>query len=68
MTLLERLQEIAGDITLGMECKVRVEEDAKGPFVQIKCWRRDVITGEWDRGFGSKAYLGVRHPLRNRPG
>jgi hypothetical protein len=56
MTFLERLQEVAADITLGMECQVRVEEDPKGCFVQIKCWRRDVITGEWDWGYGGKAY------------
>lgn len=56
MNLLERLEAIAADITLNMDCEVRVEEDAKGPFVQIKCWRKDVITGEMGWGFGGKAY------------
>jgi hypothetical protein len=55
-TFLERLQEIAGDITLGLNCEVRVEEDSKGVFVQIKCHRKDVITGDWGWGFGGKAY------------
>jgi hypothetical protein len=55
--LFERLQRIADDdIELGMNCSVRVDEDAKGPFVQIVCWRKDVITGEMGYGYGGKAY------------
>jgi hypothetical protein len=26
-------------------------------YYQIQCWRKDVITGEMDYGFGGKAYL-----------
>lgn len=54
--LIDRLTRIADDIELGMDCSVRVEEDAKGCFVQIRCYRRDVITGEMGYGFGGKAY------------
>lgn len=54
--LLLRLHNITSEIRLGMECSIRVDDTGRGPFVQIRCWRRDVITGEMGYGFGGKAY------------
>ena len=52
-----RLASIVADIELGMECEVRLGVSEEGRrFVQIKCWRRDVITDEYDWGYGGKAY------------
>jgi hypothetical protein len=56
MTLRDRLEAIQDEVELGMQCTIRIDEDEKGVFWQIKCWRRDVITSEWDWGFGGKAY------------
>lgn len=52
-----RLVRIVDDIDLGMGCSVRVELDSKGWFVQIRCYRQDVITREMGFGYGGKAYL-----------
>jgi hypothetical protein len=58
---LTRLIDIVSDIDLGMECKVVLDRDRAIEngryFVQIKCWRKDVITKKWDWGYGGKAYL-----------
>lgn len=58
---LERLERIAASIQLGMECEVKIghdDEHEPGRFYfQIKCWRRDVISGEFGYGYGGKAYL-----------
>lgn len=52
-----RLASIVADIELGMECEVRLGVSEEGRrFVQIKCWRRDVITDEYGWGYGGKAY------------
>lgn len=53
-----RLTRIADEITLGMDCDVRIEYDpTRGDwFVQIRCWRKDVITGEYGYGYGGKAW------------
>lgn len=52
-----RLAVIVADIELGMECEVRLGVSEEGRrFVQIKCWRRDVITGARGWGYGGKAY------------
>lgn len=54
---LNRLLGIAREIDLGMECSVRVDASEDGrPFLQIRCYRRDVITGEMGFGYGGKAY------------
>jgi hypothetical protein len=57
-TLIDRLEGIVGEIELGMRCDVRIGRDsAEGRvFVQIQCWRQDVITGEFGYGYGGKAY------------
>jgi hypothetical protein len=54
--LAERVREIIFEIDLGMDCTVRVGVDEPRVFVQIKCWRRDVITGEMGYGYGGKAW------------
>lgn len=55
--LTTRLVHIAHEITLGMDCEIRIGEDEGGrAFVQIKCWRMDVITKEYGWGYGGKAY------------
>jgi hypothetical protein len=63
-TFPERLARIAGDIALGMNCDVRIGQNLDyfdkdgnpdGPyFVQIRCWRLDVITGEEGYGYSGK--------------
>lgn len=57
----ERLDGIIGDIDLGMDCLVdigRDEENEPGRlYLQIACWRKDVITGEMGMGYGGKGYL-----------
>jgi len=53
-TLSARLERLASEVTLAENFGLRVEEDAKGWFLQITCWRRDVITGEMGEGHGGK--------------
>lgn len=58
---IERLERIRDDIELGMECVLVISQDQEvvngRMYFQIKCWRRDTITGEMGWGFGGKAYL-----------
>jgi hypothetical protein len=54
--LMERLERIASEIELGMDCTVRIGDTGRGPFVQIQCRRLDVITKEMGTGRGGKAY------------
>ncbi|UVG34314.1 hypothetical protein SEA_GRASSBOY_57 [Microbacterium phage Grassboy] len=56
-SLESRLRWIVAHIELGMECQVRLSrgEDARW-FVQIQCYRMDVITGKYGFGYGGKAY------------
>jgi hypothetical protein len=68
-TILERLQRIVSEVELDMQipCVVRIGRDegvydafgepAGKYFVQIQCFRRDVITGEEDWGYGGKEYI-----------
>lgn len=65
-TLIERLTAIAEDIELGMNCTVRIGRDEAWDedgcaigryFIQIECYRRDVITGEMGYGRGGKYHL-----------
>lgn len=54
---------IAEDVELPPNFRVMVGRDDRPQgrfFYQIKCWRKDVITGEWDWGFGSRAFLDER--------
>lgn len=51
-----RLAVIVADIELGMNCGVRLGVSEGRRFVQIQCWRKDVITGEYGWGYGGKAY------------
>lgn len=70
MTLMERypvethearLSRIIGEIELGMNCNIRLGYDSvRGEcFVQIRCYRKDVITGEMGYGYGGKAWPSV---------
>lgn len=54
--LKERVEQIAREIELGMDCTVLVKTGRKGVYVQIECLRMDVITGEMGKGRGGKAY------------
>lgn len=61
-TFPNRLLRIVGDIELGMDCQLRIGADMVDGaptryFLQVKCWRRDAITGEMGMGYGGKAYL-----------
>jgi hypothetical protein len=65
-TLYERLSTIIEDIDLGMNCTIRVGHDEAYDldgadigryFIQIQCYRRDVITGEMGFGRGGKYHL-----------
>jgi len=56
-----RLEQIVGDITLSENHAIVIGRDAAIPdgryYFQIKCWRKDAVTGEMGFGFGGKAYL-----------
>lgn len=60
-TFIDRLNRIKDEVTLGENFSVRVEQDRVIPdgrfYFQIVCWLKDIITGEWGYGYGSKAYL-----------
>ena len=56
-TFDQRLERIVNDIELGMKCKVRLGVSPEGRrFVQIQCWRMDVITKKEDWGYGGKGF------------
>lgn len=55
-TLHTRLRRIRDSIKLGMNCDIRIGSEGRGLFVQIRCYRMDVITKEMGYGFGGKAY------------
>lgn len=56
-SLESRLRRIITHIELGMQCEVRLSCDVDLRwFVQIQCYRKDVITGEYGFGYGGKAY------------
>lgn len=52
-----RLNRIVGDIELAENFGIVVGFDENRYYLQIRCLRRDVITGEADYGYGGKAYL-----------
>lgn len=58
---LSRIQALAAQIELGMNCDLIVGVDSEVPdgrfYLQVTCWRKDAITGEMGRGYGGKAYL-----------
>lgn len=58
---LSRLESIVDDIELGMDCIVLIGQDKENTpgrfYFQIRCYRRDVITGTYGYGYGGKAYL-----------
>lgn len=60
----KRLLRIRHDIELTMNCELLIDQDRAQDggryFVQIKCYRKDVITGEWDYGYGGKGYVDER--------
>lgn len=53
-----RLKRIVDEIQLGMKCGVRLgwSEERGEHFVQIQCWRMDVITKQEGWGYGGKAW------------
>lgn len=52
-----RLSSIVSEIELGMNCEIRLGVSEEGRrFVQIQCWRQDVITKVYGWGYGGKAY------------
>lgn len=59
--LVDKLWRILGAIDLAENFSLRIGVDEKVPapygavFIQVRCWRRDVITGKWDFGWGGKA-------------
>lgn len=57
-SMLSRLTRIVREISLGMQCGVVVgySEERDEHYVQIKCWRMDVITKEMGYGYGGKAW------------
>lgn len=65
-TFEERLKEIVSQIELGMNCQVRIGYSAErgDHFVQIQCWRMDVITKKEGWGFGGKGWPSP-HSTRN---
>lgn len=56
--LLRRLSTFRDEITLGMNCAIRIGQDPETErvFWQIQCYRMDVITKEMGYGFGGKYY------------
>lgn len=56
----DRLVAIKNDITLPDNFDIRIhrdpEEEGGKWFVQIMCWRRNVITGNMGWGYGGKGY------------
>ncbi|QDH91660.1 hypothetical protein QDA01_gp29 [Microbacterium phage Cinna] len=56
-----RVERLASEVRLGMQCRVIVGHDAEHEpgrlYLQIECYRRDVITDEMGFGYGGKAYL-----------
>jgi hypothetical protein len=66
-TFRERLERITSEIELGMNCTVKIGEDPgelydedgcadTRNYLQVECWRMDVITREMGFGYGGKAY------------
>ncbi|AWN07803.1 hypothetical protein HOT31_gp133 [Microbacterium phage Hendrix] len=57
----ERLERIVGSIALGMNCEIKLafSEDRGEWFVQIQCWRLDVITKKYGWGFGGKGWPSI---------
>lgn len=58
---LTRLTLIAADVELAENFSLVIARDPEVPngrfYFQIRCWRKDVITGEMGYGFGGKSYL-----------
>src|SRR5687768_10396222 len=64
---LDRLGRLVNEVDVSMNCIVYIGQDvgfydlegaANGRhYLQIRCWRKDVITGEMGWGHGGKAYL-----------
>ena len=56
--LIDRLEQITREIQLAENFTIRIGVSEYGqPFLQIQCWRKDVITGEMGYGFGGKAHI-----------
>jgi hypothetical protein len=63
-TFMHRLLRLQSEITLGMECTLVLgwdpdtepTEDSRYYF-QIRCWRKDAITGVYDFGYSGPSYV-----------
>lgn len=66
-SLKERLEEVVADITLADNMAVDVVYDEEADdgryYVQIACWRKDVITGVMGMGYGGRVAIS---PLATR--
>lgn len=52
-----RLAALVSHVELGMNCEIRLGVSEEGRrFVQIQCWRKDVITEMYGWGYGGKGY------------
>ncbi|QHB37072.1 hypothetical protein QDA00_gp31 [Microbacterium phage Matzah] len=56
-----RVERLAAEVRLGMQCRVVVGHDSEHEpgrlYLQIECYRLDVIAQEMGFGYGGKAYL-----------
>lgn len=58
-----RLLRLTSRISLGMQCRLKIGVDDTVPikyaryYLQIECWRMDVITKEMGFGYGGKGWL-----------
>lgn len=61
LPFVSRIYLLADEVELGMGCELVIGQDPENEpgrfYYQIKCWRKDVITGEMGWGYGGKAYL-----------
>lgn len=58
LELTRRVEQITSEIGLADNFAVRIGyNEADMLFVQIRCWRKDIITGEMGAGYGGKAYI-----------
>lgn len=63
----DELIQVVSEIELGFDCELTLKTDLVGGsrhYFQIRCWRKDTITGEMGYGYGGKAYLS-RHAVRS---
>jgi hypothetical protein len=61
IVFVNRIARLVDRVKLGMNCEITFSQDQEIPngrwYFQVKCYRKDVITGEMGYGYGGKAYL-----------